>query len=72
MSDEKLIRMANQIAAFFATQPEADKPARVAAHIRDFWAPPMRESFMALAQSPRGAALSEIAKAAAAKLAHDA
>jgi formate dehydrogenase subunit delta len=37
-----MIRMANQIATFFKTQPDADAPARVAAHICDFWEPRMR------------------------------
>ncbi len=39
---EKLARMANQIATFFATQPGEDGDEKVAAHINDFWAPPMR------------------------------
>lgn len=42
MSDETLIRMANQIAAFFRTQPGVDAAAMVAQHLRDFWAPAMR------------------------------
>lgn len=41
MAPDKMIRMANQIAAFFATQP-GDRPALVAAHINDFWEPRMR------------------------------
>jgi len=46
MSPEKMVNMANQIAAFFKSQPgnAADK---VAAHLRDFWAPPMREKLVA-------------------------
>ncbi|PTV95751.1 formate dehydrogenase subunit delta [Rhodobacter aestuarii] len=46
MSDEKLIRMANQIAAFFAVQP-ADRAEGVAAHISDNWAAPMRAALLA-------------------------
>ncbi|MEX2519710.1 MAG: formate dehydrogenase subunit delta [Paracoccaceae bacterium] len=42
MSPEKLVMMANQIAIFFSTQPGADRAARVAAHINDFWEPRMR------------------------------
>ncbi|MBN2759330.1 MAG: formate dehydrogenase subunit delta [Rhodobacteraceae bacterium] len=42
MSPEKLVRMANQIATFFKTQPKEDAPARVAAHINDYWEPRMR------------------------------
>ncbi|WP_346394480.1 formate dehydrogenase subunit delta [Thioclava sp. F34-6] len=42
MSPDKMIRMANQIATFFKTQPGDDAPAKVAAHITDFWEPRMR------------------------------
>ncbi len=38
----RIVPMANQIAAFFATQPGDDQAARVAAHLNDFWAPAMR------------------------------
>ena len=41
MSPEKMVRMANQIAAFFETQPNAGAP-EVAAHINEFWEPRMR------------------------------
>jgi len=42
MSPEKMVRMANQIATFFKTQPGDDASERVAAHISDFWDPRMR------------------------------
>lgn len=42
MSPEKMVRMANQIATFFKTQPGEDAPARIAAHLTDFWEPRMR------------------------------
>lgn len=42
MSPDKMIRMANQIATFFKTQPGDDAAAKVAAHITDFWEPRMR------------------------------
>jgi len=44
----KLIRMANQIATFFASQPEADRVKGVATHINKFWEPRMRREFFAL------------------------
>lgn len=50
MSDEKLIRMVNQIAAFHATQPAGDG-ASVAAHLNDFWAPPMRADLVQISAS---------------------
>ncbi|MCL7466446.1 formate dehydrogenase subunit delta [Phaeovulum sp. NW3] len=43
MSPEKMVHMANQIAIFFKTQPGDDAADRVAAHLRDFWEPRMRQ-----------------------------
>jgi formate dehydrogenase subunit delta len=39
---DKLIRMANQIATFFLSQPEDVRLDGVAAHINKFWEPRMR------------------------------
>lgn len=41
MSPEKMVAMANQIAAFFDTQP-GDAPGKIAAHLKDYWEPRMR------------------------------
>lgn len=49
MSPEKLIRMANQIAAFFETQPDGG-PEAIAAHINDFWEPRMRARLLGLSK----------------------
>lgn len=38
----KLVRMANQIATFFLSQPEAVRVDGVATHINKFWEPRMR------------------------------
>jgi len=46
MSEDKLIRMANQIAAFFEVQP-GDRAAPIAAHINENWSPPMRAGLLA-------------------------
>lgn len=43
MSHEKLVRMANQIATFFESQPDEDKAGCVAAHLKEFWEPRMLE-----------------------------
>ena len=43
MSPEKMVQMANQIAVFFDSQPGGEPAAAVAAHLRDFWEPRMRE-----------------------------
>lgn len=56
---DKLVMMANQIAAFFAAQPD-DPAAGVAGHIRAFWSPPMRQKIIAHAQAG-GAGLSPVA-----------
>ncbi|MFC5587252.1 formate dehydrogenase subunit delta [Nitratireductor kimnyeongensis] len=40
--DEHLVYMANQIATFFTSQPEAERVAGVADHINKFWEPRMR------------------------------
>ena len=42
MSHDKLIRMANQIATFFLSQPEDVRAEGVATHINKFWEPRMR------------------------------
>lgn len=47
MHPDKLVRMANQIATFFASQPGPDRAARVAAHLNDFWDPRMRAALEA-------------------------
>ncbi|WP_372841863.1 formate dehydrogenase subunit delta [Phaeovulum sp.] len=46
MSDEKLAHMANQIAAFFATQPGTASEG-VAKHINDNWPGAMRAALLA-------------------------
>ncbi|MFN3641860.1 MAG: formate dehydrogenase subunit delta [Gemmobacter sp.] len=46
MPPEKLIRMANQIAGFMASRPPAEGAPGVAAHISDYWAPPMRAQLL--------------------------
>ena len=43
MSDgNKIIRMANQIATFFHSQPASEGPGGVETHINKFWEPRMR------------------------------
>jgi formate dehydrogenase subunit delta len=47
--DEKLIYMANQIAAFFAVQGKEKAASGIADHLNRYWAPHMRKRFLALA-----------------------
>ncbi len=52
--DEKLIYMANQIAAFFAAQGREKAVPAVADHLKKFWEPHMRERLLALAPQHTG------------------
>ncbi len=47
--DEKLIYMANQIAAFFAAQGHDKAVAGVVDHLKRFWEPHMRARLLQLA-----------------------
>ena len=67
MSPEKLVRMANQIATFFRTQPGHDATDRVADHLRDFWDPSMRAQLSAHVEAG-GAGLDPIVIGAARQL----
>lgn len=48
MSDDKIARMANQIAQFMETRPQEEALAGLASHINDFWEPRMRAQLFAL------------------------
>ena len=62
MNIERLIQMANDIAAFFAAEPDrAEAAAGVAAHLKRFWEPRMRQAIRAHAESG-GDGLSELAR----------
>ena len=50
-TDEKLVMMANQIAAFFAAQGEERAVPAIADHIRKFWDPEMRRKFLSTAEA---------------------
>ncbi|MDB6179860.1 formate dehydrogenase subunit delta [Paracoccus fistulariae] len=66
MSPDKMIRMANQIATFFRSQP-GDAPEKIADHLRDFWEPRMRAQLQAyIAQGGQG--LDELVTKAAQRL----
>jgi formate dehydrogenase subunit delta len=66
---EYLVKMANEIGAFFANEPDPEQAASaVAGHLRRFWAPRMRAQIVAH-QATGGAGLSDLARQAVAKLA---
>lgn len=55
MSPDKLRYMANQIATFFASQPESEAVDGVADHINKFWDPRMRKQLFEITdQSTEG------------------
>jgi formate dehydrogenase subunit delta len=50
MNSQRLIAMANDIAAFFAAEPDAESGAeQVANHMRKFWDPRMRDAIQRIA-----------------------
>ncbi|MFI5099726.1 MAG: formate dehydrogenase subunit delta [Actinomycetes bacterium] len=52
---ESLVRMVNQIAANVAHHSPEEAAELVAAHLRSFWAPPMRADILAYLDSGGGA-----------------
>ncbi len=46
-SADRLVTMANQIGAFFASQRHGDPAIGIADHIRKFWDPRMRQAIAA-------------------------
>lgn len=60
MSHDKIVRMTNQIAIFFESQPQPDKAACIAAHLREFWEPRMLNTLAAVV-SEGGSGLSPLA-----------
>lgn len=52
MNIAQLVRMANQIGAFFATMPDHEKSLTgIAEHLRKFWEPRMRSELLAFVQN---------------------
>ncbi|MEH3146046.1 MAG: formate dehydrogenase subunit delta [Methylobacterium frigidaeris] len=45
--NQKLVRMANQIATFFRSYPEEEAVAGIHKHITAFWTPKMRDRLVA-------------------------
>jgi formate dehydrogenase subunit delta len=65
---ERLIYMANQIAAFFASQPGEGQALRAADHLQAFWDPTMRRRIVEHA-AHGGEGLSPLAREAVGQLA---
>ena len=52
--NDKLVRMANQIAAFFRSYPEEEAVAGINKHLHSFWSPKMLRSLIAYAPEAGG------------------
>ena len=58
MSTDNLIKMANQIAQYFASQPDQEQAVlSVRNHLQMFWAPSMRKELLAWQTEQQGAEL---------------
>lgn len=64
VNDDKLIRMANDIAAFFKSYGEADAVAGIRHHIESFWTPKMRADLAGCLATGSATNLSPLASAA--------
>ncbi|MDE2259007.1 MAG: formate dehydrogenase subunit delta [Betaproteobacteria bacterium] len=63
MNAEHLIKMANDIGAFFEAMPNREQATKdVAAHIRKFWEPRMQKSLMAYLSTHGDAGLKDIVR----------
>jgi formate dehydrogenase subunit delta len=71
MNVEPLVKMANDVSAFFASESGAAAPQTVANHFKRFWEPRMRKQIIEHWRNG-GAGLSEISKAAVAVIAEEA
>lgn len=70
MNVERLIEMANDIANFFAGDPDREAGVDgVANHLRRFWEPRMRKQLLAHVAAHGPSGLNELAQAGVAKLA---
>lgn len=73
MNPEYLVDMANDIAAFFASESGADEaPKSIAGHITRFWDPRMRREIIEHYRSHGGAGLNDASLKAIALLAQQA
>jgi formate dehydrogenase subunit delta len=62
MNIDLLVKMINEISAYFASEPDAEQAAKdVAAHLRRFWDPRMRRQIVSYYEERHGAGLSELA-----------
>jgi formate dehydrogenase subunit delta len=61
VTTQRLVQMANQVASFFASYPEAEAIDSTANHLKSYWDPRMRREMAAHLTDKAGAGLSHIA-----------
>lgn len=62
MNIDLLIKMANEIGAYFAAEADAEQGAKdVAAHLKRYWEPRMRRQIITYYEERQGAGLSDLA-----------
>ena len=69
MTTQRLVHMANQVASFFASYPEAEAIDGTANHLKSFWDPRMRREIEAHLKDKAGAGLSHLAMEAVKRIA---
>jgi len=68
MQSENLIRMANQIAAFFDPMPDRDAAIEaIAQHLKRFWNPRMRQRLVSAMDVGEADGLSDLARISVAR-----
>jgi formate dehydrogenase subunit delta len=62
MNIDLLVKMVNEISAYFAAEPDAEQAAQdVARHLRRYWDPRMRRQIVSYYEERQGAGLSDLA-----------
>ncbi len=64
MTIQRLVHMANQVADFFGSYPEAEAIDSTANHLKSFWDPRMRHEFLALLDQDEGRAVNALVREA--------
>ncbi|WP_343587269.1 formate dehydrogenase subunit delta [Herbaspirillum sp.] len=68
MNTEHLVKMANQIGAFFSTMPDHEQAvADLATHLKRFWEPRMRKAFLEHIEQTQGQGVDPIVLEAVSK-----
>ena len=69
MTTQRLVHMANQVASFFASYPEAEAIDGTANHLKSFWDPRMRREIEAHLKDQAGAGHTHNAREAVKRIA---